>query len=116
MKILVLLLLLIASRVYGAVGDVVADCQPIASLARMTIKPSTGDEWVLHTVTFEKNTLLIRTDGTDPASMSTVDWIGSDHFIFAPAIHLTSTNYIEAINRDASLSSNICYTGIKTKD
>ena len=114
--ILALLLIATPAHLYAAAGDVVADCQNIASLARMTIKPSSGDEWVLHTVTFERNALLIRTDGTDPASMSAVNWIGPDHFIFNPAIHLTNGNFIEVINQDGSLTSNICFTAIKTKD
>lgn len=116
MEALILLLLLIVTPAWGAVGDVVADCERIDPLARMTIRPDIGDEWVLRSVTFQRNALLIRTDGTNPASMSAENWIGSDHFIFIPAIHLNRENYIEVINQDGSLTSNTCYTGIKTKD
>jgi len=121
MKLLSLLIglflcLVFVSNSRGAVGDVVVDCQDIAAGSDLAIQPASGDEWVLHSVSFERNTLLKRTDGTDTANMSAEDWIGPDHFLFNPAIHLTNGNYINAENQHATLAGVICYTGVKTKE
>ncbi len=110
------LLIFLVGNGNAAVGDVVADCQDIAAGSDLAIQPSAGDSWVLHSVSFERNTLLKRTDGTDVANMHPADWIGPDHFLFNPAIHLTNGNYINAENQHATDPGVICYTGVKTAD
>ena len=112
-----LLAVLLCSRswVHAAVGDVVADCADVLTTASQTIQPSSGDEWVIHMVSFEVNSVYATTDGSDSTNISPSDWIGPDHYLFNPAIHLTNGFYLTATNQSAG-TGTYCYFGIKTKE
>ena len=69
MKIFLLLLLLLLPLqpvAYAAIGNVVADCQDIATGARLDIQPGAGTEWIIHNIVFDANVTLERWDGTFP--------------------------------------------------
>ena len=113
--LLALFLLFFTPTAFAAVGDVVADCADVLTTAAQTIRPDTGDEWVLHLVSFEVNSVYATTDGTDATNISNADWIGPDHYIFNPAIHLTNSFYMTATNQSGG-TGTYCYFAIKTKD
>jgi len=100
---------------YAAVGDTQVDCEDVAASGTKTFRPGAGVEWILHAVYFERNTIIQRTDGTDTTDIHNPAWIGPDHFMFNPAVHLTNGNYLQAVNQDGSNASVICYDGVQTK-
>jgi len=100
---------------HAAVGDTQDDCEDVAASGTKTFRPASGEEWVLHSVSFERNVILQRTDGTDTTDISAQAWIGPDHYLFNPAIHVTNGTYLQAVNQDGSNASVICYSGIQTK-
>lgn len=115
-RVLVLLLTVYCSPftvpAQAAVGDVVADCQSIASAALLDIQPGAGVEWIIHNIGFTHEVELQRYDGTDTAAMVTFSGPGWQNFF--PGIHVNNTQRIRVKNNDAS-SRVICYDGIITK-
>lgn len=99
-------------QLHGAVGDVVADCQSVASAAVLDIQPGAGVEWIIHNIGFTHEVELQRWDGTDVAAMVTFSGPGWQHFF--PGFHVNNTQRIRVKNNDAS-SRVICYDGVQTK-
>ena len=99
-----------AAPSFAAVGDTVADCQSIATTARLDIQPSAGVEWFIESIYFTHQVTLERFDGTDNAPFKT--FVGPDWQNVA--FHVTNTNRIRVVNDDAS-SRIICYSGVQTK-
>lgn len=106
------LAVLIATSVHAAVGDTVADCQSIASSARLDVQPGAGVEWIVHNIFFTHQVTLDRFDGTDTAAFLVLSGAGWQNF--QPGFHVTNTNRLRIQNNDAS-SRVICYDAIVTK-
>ena len=106
-------LLLFAVPALAVVGGTQADCQSIATGARLDIQPGAGVEWDIHNVYFTHQVTLERFDGTDNAAFATYSGPGRQNFI--PALRVTNTNRLRVLNDDAS-SRVICYDAVITKE
>jgi len=109
---LTILAALLPRLALAAVGDVVADCQSIATTATLDAQPGAGVEWVIHNIWFEADVELQRYDGTNLAAVA--QFIGPNFQWFTPAVHVTNTNYVRIKNLNGS-SKVICYDGVVTK-
>lgn len=94
-----------------ALGSVVSSHQSINNGAYLNIKPSVGDEWVIHNIYVPngKNVELYWSDGTNESLQDTNDgaWLNY-HF------HVTASYYLRVKNVSGS-SIYIGYDGIQTK-
>lgn len=96
-----------------ALGDAVT-CIPtsVAAGASLTIRPASGEEWIIHNIegAIGYPLEIYKTDGTNPILF---DSNPSGGFI-GYAFHVTYTSYFTIKNTDAS-SRYISYDGIVSK-
>lgn len=110
--ILVAALLIYPISLFGAVGDIVADCQSIAAAAVLDIQPGAGVEWSIQNVYWAQSVTFQRYDGTNTLAFFTFS--GPDFQNFMPGINVNNTDRIRILNNFGS-AQIICYDGRVTK-
>ena len=92
-------------------GDVVSTLSPISGGGTLIIRPSADTEWVIHNIYYGGSVDIIRTDGTNEATISSSSGPGALSGYFW---HLTYTQYMIVVNKESG-SIVIGYDGIVTK-
>lgn len=95
-----------------AKGDVIQDYEDVAAGAYLTIRPSSGSEWVIHNIGHEGTASLSFYDGTN--ELEFVDSKAGPHCWAYYAWHVTNTNYMRVKNEDGS-AKLIYFDGVVTK-
>jgi len=95
-----------------AVGDVKSGISSVSANGYLSIRPPTGEEWVIHNIYHEHDIELIFTDGSHDIVFDSDSGSG----VYARyAFHVTNSVYLKVHNKDTSTSRLIGYDGVQTK-
>ena len=95
-----------------AVGDVKSGLSSVAADGYLSIRPPSGEEWVIHNIYHEYDVELILTDGTNNLIFDTDTGAG----VYAKyAFHVTNSIYLKVHNKDTANARLIGYDGVQTK-
>ena len=92
-------------------GDVVNSIQSVSDTNRLTIRPASGDEYVIHNLYMGGSYELYITDGTNEIQVES----GSSESLTYFTFHLTNGHYLEIKNVSGG-SAVFGYDGVKTKE
>ena len=93
-------------------GDAYIKFEEVAAGAKLTIRPDSGNELILHNITCEAKITVVRTNGVLELQM--FEHTPGANLLAYYDFHLTNTSYIEITNGDAA-AKNICADGIVSK-
>lgn len=94
-----------------AVGDLVGKVQSIGTASFLEIKPSSGEEWIIHNVYSEGEATIKAVEG---ATEVEVDNIGAAGNWLGYWFHISSTHYYKVYN-DGTAAVLMGYDGIVSK-
>lgn len=94
-----------------AIGEVVSDTLELVAGASTTIRPSSGDEYIIHNIYVEdtKSVSIEFGDGTYWVAVDTVTESMLGYYF-----HVTYDNYIRITNNEGD-TQHVGYDGVQTK-